>query len=336
MAGTRPYRHDDRVAKETSSQSRELLARQGGAIARHQGGGADLDARSMHSKVITGRWQRLQRGVYVAFSGDPARETVLWAALLRAGPGAVLSHQTAAERHGLIDEPSSVITITVPASRSPARVKISGVVIHRSDAILRTRHPAMLPPCTRVEDTVLDLIQVASAFDDAYAWICRAIGRRRTTAGRIHEAMDARKKMRWRREIAAALGDVEDGVLSVLEHRYVRRVERPHGLPSARRQARIRQRTGNRYLDNLYEEFGVCVELDGTAAHPADEQWRDKRRDNANLVSGIVTLRFGLPELGEHHCETAADVAAVLSLRGWPDSPHPCPRPSCPVQPATS
>ena len=87
--------------------------------------------------------------------------------------------------------------------RTPARAKIPGIVIHRSDAVLRTRHPAMLPPCTRVEDTVLDLIQVAPSFDDAYAWICRAIGRRRTTADRIRLAMDARKKMRWRREIAA-------------------------------------------------------------------------------------------------------------------------------------
>jgi hypothetical protein len=102
--------------------------------------------------------------------------------------------------------PSSIINITVPASCHPAQVKIPGVVIHRSDAILRTRHPAMLPPCTRVEDTVLDLIQVSATFDYAYMWICRAIGRRRTTADRIRLAMDARKKMRWRREIAVARG----------------------------------------------------------------------------------------------------------------------------------
>ena len=56
---------------------------------------------------------------------------------------------------------------------------------------------------------------------------------------------------------------------------------------------------------------------DGTAAHPADEQWRDKRRDNANLVGGIVTLRFGFADLGDRRCQTAADVAAVLRLRGW-------------------
>ncbi len=308
---------------------RELLAIQGKAIARRQSTGSGIDARTMRGRVESARWQRLQRGVYAAFSGDPARETVLWAALLRAGPDAVLSHQTAAERHGLIDEPSSVITITVPASRTPARTRIPGIVIHRSDAILRTRHPAMLPPCTRVEDTVLDLIQGTQTFDDAYAWICRAIGRRRTTADRIRHAMDARKKMRWRAELTVALGDADDGALSVLEYRYIHRVERPHGLPAARRQARIRQRTGSMYLDNLYEDYGVCVELDGTAAHPADEQWRDKRRDNANVVRGIVTLRFGLPELGDRRCEASADVAVVLRKHAWPGSPRPCGRPAC-------
>jgi len=85
------------------------------------------------------------------------------------------------------------------------------------------------------------------------------------------------------------------------------------------------QRTGNRYLDNLYEEYGVCVELDGTAAHSADERWRGKRRDNANAVRGIVTLRFGLPELGDRRCEAAVEVAAVLRLHAWPGSPIPAP-----------
>ena len=310
-------------------QTTELLAAQGGAIARRQGPGTGIDTRAMRSRVSSGRWQRLQRGVYAAFSGDPARETVLWAALLRAGPGAALSHQTAAERHGLIDEPSSLITITVPASRHPTQENIPGVIIYRSDAILRTRHPAMLPPCTRVEDTVLDLIQASRSFDDAYAWICRAIGRRRTTAERIRLAMDARKKMRWRKEIALALGDADEGVLSVLEYRYVHRVERPHGLPAARRQARIGQRTGHRYLDNLYDKYRVCVECDGTAAHPADEQWRDKRRDNENTVRGIVTLRFGFPDVSNRCCQTAATVAAVLGQAGWPGLPRACSRHGC-------
>ena len=126
-----------------------------------------------------------------------------------------------------------------------------------------------------------------------------------------------------------ALGDADGGALSVLEYRYVYRVERPHGLPAARRQARISQRSGNRYLDNLYEEYGVCVELDGSAAHPADEQWRDKRRDNANTVSGLVTLRFGFLDLGDHRCETAIAVATLLRRHGWTGIPYPCPSSNC-------
>jgi predicted transcriptional regulator of viral defense system len=151
------------------NRSVELLAFQGGAVARRQAAAAGIAPHTIRSRVRSGRWQRLRRGVYASFSGVPARETALWAALLRAGPGAVLSHQTAAERHGLIDEPSSLIVITVPLSRTPTRAKIPGVIIHRSDAILRTAHPAMVPPCSRVEDTVLDLIQIAPTFDDAYA-----------------------------------------------------------------------------------------------------------------------------------------------------------------------
>ena len=105
---------------------------------------------------------------------------------------------------------------------------------------------------------------------------------------------------------------------------------------AARRQAGIRQRTGNKYLDNLYEEYGVCSELDGTAAHPADEQWRDKRRDNAHAVQGIVTLRFGLLDLGDRSCQTAADVTAVLRWRGWMGDAHPCSRQACALRDDTS
>jgi hypothetical protein len=46
------------------------------------------------------RWRRLHPGVYAAFSGQPGRDPVLWAAVLRAGPRAILSHETAAELHG--------------------------------------------------------------------------------------------------------------------------------------------------------------------------------------------------------------------------------------------
>ena len=310
-----------------------LLDRQEGVITVGQAVAAGMTEKWVRSQVRAGRWQVLYRGVYASFTGQPGRTAELWGALLRAGPGAVLSHQSAAELWGLTNGPSPVIHVTVPHSSRPDRQgKIPGVVVHRSRSLALTRHPVLAPPRTRVEETVLDLVDCASDFDEAYAWICRAIGRRRTTANRIQAALAARPRIHWRQETALALGDAGRGALSVLELRYVRGVEQPHGLPSATRQARVRQASGNRYLDNLYAEYRACVEVDGAAAHPEDEQWRDKGRDRWNAAhAGIDTIRIGVADLvsRERQCAAAADVARWLSGRG-PTVGHPC-GPGCPV-----
>ena len=72
------------------------------------------------------------------------------------------------------------------------------------------------------------------------------------------------------------------GAHSLLELRYLRDVERPHGLPAAQRQARARLGSRNAYRDVLYEQFGVAVETDGAVAHPPEARWRDRERDNAS------------------------------------------------------
>jgi hypothetical protein len=310
-----------------------LLDSQDGVITVGQAVSAGMSAKSVRDQVRAGRWQVMHRGVYAAFTGTPGRRAELWGVLLRLGSDAVLSHQSAAEMWGLLNGPSPVVHVTVPNDSNPDRFgKMSGVVIHRSRLVRRAQHPILTPPRTRIEETVLDLVEAARDFDEAYDWICRAIGRRRTTAARIRAAMAERARMRWRHDIELALGDAGEGALSVLEFRYVRGVERVHGLPAATRQARVRHGTGNRYLDNLYEPYRACVEIDGAAAHPEDEQWRDKGRDRWNSVhEKIETIRVGVPDLinEERLCRTAADVAIWLSGRG-PAVGHPCGS-GCPV-----
>ncbi len=159
---------------------RSLIAGQGGVISRSQGAEFGLAGEQMRNRVRFADWQRVQRGVYATFSGDLGRESQLWAVLLRAGPDAVLSHQTAAELYGLIKQPSSLIHLTVPHISNPARYsKIPGVVVHRSRILEVTRHPALLPARTRLEHTVLDLIADMDDPADRYDLICRAIGSRR-------------------------------------------------------------------------------------------------------------------------------------------------------------
>ena len=276
----------------------------------------------------TGRWQRMQQGVYGTFTGPPCREAQLWAVLLRAGPEAVLSHHTAAALSGLASDQGSPTHVIVPRDNQPRR--IPGVVIHRVDRARRARHPALRPPRTQIEETVLDLAATAGSIDEAFGWLFRATGQWLTDADRIRRAMVARQKMRWRAELAACLDDLDDGVRSNLEHRYVRDVERPHGLPRAVRQARVIRQGRVSYLDNLYDAYLVCVELDGRVAHPSGERWRDCRRDNAGAADGIITLRYGWADVTGQPCQVAAQIAGVLLQRGWQGPSQRC-RPRCPL-----
>jgi predicted transcriptional regulator of viral defense system len=203
---------------ELPADCRDLIALQRGVISRHQALASGLTADGIEARVRSGTWTRLQRGTYAAFTGRPSREALLWAALLRAGTGAAFSHQTAAELAGLADKTSTSVHITVPAGRHPARArKIPGVVIHRSGRIYAATHPSLLPPQTRVEETVVDLTQTAPALDEASAWLCKAAGRRLTTPQRLRQTIDARRRVRWRSELLAALEEVSADVHSLLE-----------------------------------------------------------------------------------------------------------------------
>lgn len=295
-------------------------------LSRQQALACDLTRSAIRARLRGGRWQRLFTGVYATFTGEPSRRSRLWAVVLRAGDGAVLSHGTAGELVGLVDMPSPQVHVTVPDSRRVA--PIPGATIHLSARAGAARHPTRLPPQTRVEETVLDLAATASTLDDALGWVARGCGRRLTTPARLLAAMTRRARLRWRPELAAALGDVAHGCHSVLELRYLRQVERAHGLPAGERQA-VRSRRGGRWYDDVrYRGFRTRVELDGRAAHPAEARLRDMRRDNAAVVQGDAVLRYGWPDIAREPCTCAVQVAAVLRRNGWTGVLHAC-GPAC-------
>lgn len=114
----------------------------------------------------------------------------------------------------------------------------------------------------------------------------------------------------------AALADVGDGAQSNLELRYVRNVERAHGLPAAQRQAKIVTANRTRYVDNLYEEAKLAVELDGRAAHPPEQRWDDSHRDNEHASVGIMTVRYNWADVNYRACTVAAQVGELRRMRG--------------------
>jgi Transcriptional regulator, AbiEi antitoxin len=297
----------------------ELLDFQSRIVGRRQAVRLGVSQTAVVRRTQSGAWQRLHRGTYATFTGVPPREAVLWAALLRAGPGAVLSHETAAEVHRLIDKPAAKIHITVPASHDPARRSpIRGVIIHRSRNLASEPLPPWQLPRSPIAETVLDLVESATTTDDAFAWLTQAIGRDLVNQPMLAAALATRKRMRRRPWLVEALADVADGVMSPIELRYVRDVERAHGLPSAKRQARRELDGGVRYLDNFYEAFRLCVEIDGRLTHPPEQKWRDADRDSDNLFrDDVETIRLGLRHVTAGRCLQAAKLATLFIRRGW-------------------
>jgi hypothetical protein len=203
---------------------REIARCQAGVVTRQQALRTGMTAGAIVAKIKYGRWRQLYRGVYATFTGPLSRQARLWAAVLYAGNGARLSHETAAELHGLHDQhapagtpgtpgtlgtpgtpggpsaPVPPIHLTVPASR---RVRPAhGLVIHVS-ALLG--EPSPVPrgtlPRTPVEATVLDLVDAARGIDEARAWVTRACARGLTTQERLRAAMSARSRLRWRSQL---------------------------------------------------------------------------------------------------------------------------------------
>jgi hypothetical protein len=310
-----------------TAQLSELADRQHGIVTASQAARAGLTRSAIAAHLCSGRWQRLYRGVYATFSGKPDRLATLWAAVLYAGAGALLSHETAAELAGLTDRPSKLIHITIPAQRRVTPMQ--GIVIHRSAAAGRARDPRKVPPQTTIHDTVIDLAAAAATLDDAASWILRVLQRGLTARIYLAHALAQRAKMPWRTELTELITLDTDGLHSVLELRYHRDIAQPHHLPPATRQAQARNAGRTIYRDLLYDPYHTAVELDGDTYHPADTRWRDIHRDNAAAADGITTLRYGWTDITTRPCQVAAQIATILATRGY-TSARPC-SPGCPL-----
>ena len=308
---------------------REQARLQHGVFSRRQAIRAGLTVDLIRSRVRRQAWLPLYPGVYTILTGPPGRSARLWAAVLYSGPGALLSHETAAELHGLADAPSDPIYVTVPGQRRV--VPAEGISIYRSARALEALQGRAYPPRTRLEETVLDLTQTAATFDEVCGWVTRAFARDLTDEARLRKAMSARAMLRWRADLDELIAAAAAGDHSVLEYRYDRNVERAHGLPKARRQVPFAGPGGRRgRRDRVYEEYATVVELDGRLAHPEDSQWKDKARDNAATVAGTQTLRYGWTQVRREPCQVAVEVATVLRKQGWRGRARAC-SPGCPA-----
>lgn len=126
--------------------------------------------------------------------------------------------------------------------------------------------------------------------------------------------------------------DLATGTHSVLEHGYLTKVERAHGLPSGRRQSPRTGSSGNQFRDIEYEGYALVVELDGALGH---DSWHDQARDADRSLDdlaelGAVTARLRFHQVFDIPCQTAARVGRILTRNGWRGTLQSCSQ-SCPV-----
>lgn len=293
---------------------RDDLAHQDGVVARHQLEASGAAPHDLKRWVRNRLLARVHPGVYVDHTGLLTDRQQVWAAVLACGPGAA---------HCLADRPHPPIHVAIDARRR--NVPPPGVRLHRVRGLAAQVLDTASPPRLRPEHDVLLAIDLAERDEDVVRLLTDAVRSRATTAARIREVVVSRSRLRHRGLVLAVLHDAENGTHSVLEWRYLRDVERAHGLPAATWQRRRRAGGRVEYADAIYERQQVVVEIDGRAGHEGwDAENRDGRRDLDQAAEGWLPVRLRSRQVLRDSCETAGRIAMLLQSRGWTGSLRRC------------
>ena len=308
----------------TVVELRATSAEQRGLRTRQQCLEAGMTTKAVRWRLERQLWVRVYPGVYQTLPGRDDWHTDALAAQL-AVPGSAWSHRTPGFVHGLLSRPPRPIELDVDEGRRV--VAPSGVVVHRR--VDADRHVDELPWPWRVTagDTVLDLAEDATD-DDTLALLGRAFVRGLVTDGTLRELLANRARHSRRGLLTDVLGDVADGAESAMEVRFLRDVERAHGLPVGRRQ-RPTFVTTARVHDVAYEEQRVLVELDGRLGHHGAARVSDGIRDPRSATRGWLTVRAFWVDVAVTPCELAREMGDILVDRGWKGVPRACRRRSC-------
>ena len=126
----------------------------------------------------------------------------------------------------------------------------------------------------------------------------------------VRAALGRRERVPGRRELAAALSDVATGTCSALEHLFLVRVVRAHGLPEPTRQVlRVMTERGDRRELPRRRVGGAGT--GGRARRQAcstttpRQRDRDLQRDLDDVTSGRVAVRLGWGQVSRRACLTA-------------------------------
>lgn len=286
-----------------------------------------MTAGELYWRVSSGRWQRPCRGVIIAHSGPLTESQVLRVMWLFGGRGAALAGLTAAWLGGFTGfgdkKPSHdrTIHLLVPMGHKE-RIQPSWPnirVCHSRVLTSKDVYVNLEPRRTRMARSLVDAAAWMPTDRGAMAVLAAGVQQHKTRVPDLREVLDRRKWIRRRVLMCEILRDIEGGAQTLSELDFYRKVIRQFGLPQPSGQAGRRDSRGRqRWIDVLFEEWKVAVEIDGAQHTEPIEQWDDMDRDNNLNIDGYRVLRFpawlvrGNPEL------VAREVLQALRKAGYP------------------
>lgn len=302
----------------------DYLDNQSLVVSRAQLIGSGMSANSIRRLVRRRELSVVHPGIYLGHTGDPTWVQRSWAAVLHAWP-AVLSGESALRAHegpGKSTRDVRVIEVAIETARTviaPTNVRVRRIDRLSERALWNTG-----PPRLRYDDAAIDVASRARSDMDALSALADIVSSRRSTAARLAAELESRTRIPRRDWMRDVLTDIAEGTCSVLEHGYLRRVVRAHGLPIGERQMRDGDGSKVVYRDSGHAH-GLLVELDGRLFHDtATQRDVDMERDLDAAVAGKDTVRLGWGQVFDRPCRTAAKVAELHRARGWDGVPQNC------------
>ena len=275
----------------------ELAESQHGVITHTQLRSLGFSPAAIRHRAAAGRLHSLYRGVYALGRSDLAVEGRWKAAVLACGPGAALSHVSAAALHGLLLTARTNVDVTIPR-----RVGISrtGINVHRSTCL----GPAELTeargiPCTSIARTLLDLATVVNR--PILERAChQAEVLRLVDWSAMQQLFAAARGRPGVRRLRAVLGTGEVGngtIRSELERKFLA-LCRCAALPTPAVNDWLAVSGEELQVDFVWHGPRLIVETDGYRTHRTHWAFReDRRRDRLLGLAGWRVVRFTWDDL---------------------------------------
>lgn len=262
-----------------------------------------ISTSTAHGWEAQGYLERLLPGIYAVGHSAPSWEGDLWAALLYAGPGAMLSHRTAARWLSLIDYGPRVIEVSTPRKACSLRgIRVYG----RRPWLVRGFHKGL--PVTSIPVTMVDLaatggprvlhralgqLDFQKLLDVEALLAACGSGRKGAVALRAAiETYDPRRKY--------TNGRLEEDFLDLCKE---------HSLPLPVLNTYVHEIK----CDAYWPAQGLVVELDSELDHSSPPQRRRDRRNDMILRShGLTVVRYDWDLVHTRAAEVCADALRQL------------------------